>query len=85
MNMLNSKIQVKQCGSYIFPHASSKEQHRPKTTLDLVLLGIPEMEYAGSKILMAGGNSLAELLLGRKALEENVASRTCRRLLWVHF
>lgn len=81
MNMLNSKMQVKQCGSSIFPHASSKEQHRPKATLDLVLLGIPGMEYAGSKILMAGENSLAELLLGRQALEEKVASGTCRRLL----
>lgn len=38
------------------------------------------------EMLMAGLNSLAELLWGRQALGgEHVASRACRRLLWAHF
>lgn len=41
----------------------------------MVLLGIPGMEDEGPKILMAGGNSPAELLLGRQALEEDVGKQ----------
>lgn len=40
------------------PHVSSKEQHRPKATIDLVLLGILGVEDGRPKISMAGGNGL---------------------------